>query len=136
VGIIGTIPLLPRIVATNVQGRHQLDTLGIQDSGMKSLRLRLIAANRALAVLELETLPAHSPVSQLRSAFGPLGVRVVSSEGYLLDGGVRERIYIANLDGSPLTTSRVDQIHAEVCQAFNPDLAFPPEHGAGAAAQA
>ncbi len=69
-----------------------------------------------------------SPLLELRSVVCSLGLRLVSSEGSLLDGGVRERFYIANADGSPLTPKRLDQIHAHVCQTFAPDLTFPPGH--------
>ncbi len=100
-------------------------------------RFRLIAANRALAVLELETLGARLDAPALRRMLGGLDLRVVSSEAStLFDEGTRERFYVCNLDGSPLTAQRVEQIHARVCVALGVNLTCAPERGAPALASA
>jgi hypothetical protein len=104
---------------------------------MIQLRFRLVAANRALAVLELETFGSRLDTTSLRRVLGALDVRVVSSEaGTLFDEGTRDRFYVCNLDGSPLTAQRVERIHARVCGALGVSLTCAPERAAPALASA
>ena len=100
---------------------------------MHSVRFLLVPANPALAVVEVET-PRPSPIHDfLRPVFGALAIRMIYCEGCVVDGAIHVRIYVSNVDGSPVTAARVRQMHAQACQALGRELTHAtPQHSLSA----
>jgi hypothetical protein len=87
---------------------------------MNNLRVRLVGNRATMAVLELETLGTEPVVRELGHPLRNAGFRVVSSEGMLSDQTLRERIYVSDQRGTPLTPTRVREILVRVLGVLEP----------------
>jgi hypothetical protein len=108
------------IDTTTCQNRHRSDTSRHQSECMNNLQIRLVGERATVAVLELETLGTEPVVREFGHALGNAGFRVVSSEGMLSDQTLRERIYVSDQRGTPLTPTHVRDILVQVLGVLEP----------------
>ena len=112
--------------AAKARGRRAIAISGDETEVMISLQSRLLNTSHSRAVLEIETDESLPMLASLQRRLGALGAKLVSSEGCAVNGLLRARLYVANQDGTPLSPSVLDLIHAHACEALRPDLVYPP----------
>jgi hypothetical protein len=103
---------------------------------MNNLQIRLVGTRATMAVLELETLGTEPVVREFGHALGNAGFRVMSSEGMLSDQTLRERIYVSDQSGTPLTPTHVREILARVLGVLEPSRSLAYRAGDRARARA